>query len=80
MSDIAKCPVCGSEPEVRRLIVCGTKVIRCVQCVTEMPPEIWKKYAAAMELAMDFAACNENRGLTPRIVVRAREVFGEAKG
>jgi hypothetical protein len=42
--------------------------------------ELWNQYAAAMELAMDFAACNENRGLTPRIVVRAREVFGEAKG
>jgi len=59
MSDIAKCPMCGSEPEVRRLIVCGTKVVRCVQCVTEMPPEIWKKYAAAMELAKaEVAASN----------------------
>lgn len=51
MSDIAKCPVCGSDPEVRRLIICGTKVVRCVQCVTEMPPTIWKKYVAAMEHA-----------------------------
>lgn len=51
MGDIAECPVCGKEPEVRKLIICGTKVVRCVQCVTEMPPEIWKKYAAAMEHA-----------------------------
>ena len=46
---VAKCPVCGNEPEVRRLIICGTKVVRCVPCVTEMPPEIWNKYAASME-------------------------------
>lgn len=46
---IAKCPVCGGVPEVRRLLICETKVVRCVPCVTEMPPEIWNKYAASME-------------------------------
>lgn len=47
---IPKCPECGNEVEVRRLLICGTKVVRCVPCVTEMQPDNWKRYCAAMSL------------------------------
>jgi hypothetical protein len=59
---IPKCPICGNDPEVRKLLICGTKVVRCVHCVTEMPPEIWKRFAAAVEytkciVEMEHADC-----------------------
>jgi ribosomal protein L37AE/L43A len=47
---IPNCPECGNEVEVRRLLICGTKVIRCVHCLTEMQPDNWNRYCAAMNL------------------------------
>lgn len=64
---ITKCPVCGNEPEVRRLLVCGTKVVRCVPCVTEMPPNIWQQYCAAMDLARWNLALRQAGENDPRV-------------
>lgn len=64
---IPKCPRCGNEPEVRRLLICGTKVVRCVPCAIEMPPDAWKQYCAAMDLAKWNLALRRASENDPRV-------------
>ena len=76
-----KCPCCKADmSKVSRGKAETWHVCNNRECLFTCRSSDLDRLDAAMELAIDFAACNENRGLTPRIVVRAREVFGEAKG
>ena len=67
-----KCPFCGEA-----MITTEDKIMFCenADCATMFNEWDYPKVAAAMELAQDLVACDERRGLTPKIVVRVREAF-----
>lgn len=90
MGEIAKCPVCGKDPEVW----CRDDEIRIriVCCKHAAYSTIgWAKYAAAMALAkaavqreitdmMDAQSALSGASVYEDRLQRVQEVFGEAKG
>ena len=71
MSEIAKCPVC----QKGTIMFKENLSCECSQCRFQCHHGQIERIAAAMELAQDLVACDERRGLTPKIVERVREAF-----